>query len=129
VTTAVLDASALLAMLQDEPGGDRVREVLAGSAMSTVNLAEIVAHYTRNGADLPEIRAVLDPLPIDYVPPDEALAYDAGRLISATARHGLSLGDRMCLALAMRLGAPALSADRSWAAVAGPAKIAVEVIR
>lgn len=97
--------------------------------MSTVNLAEIVAHYTRNGAECLRSKRFWSRFLSKYIPPDMALAYEAGGLISLTGRHGPSLGDHICLALAKRLGAPALSADRSWTIVAGPAKVAIEIIR
>jgi PIN domain nuclease of toxin-antitoxin system len=121
----VLDASALLALLLGEPGAEAVRPTLAGAAMSTVNLAEVAGHYARHGVDSDGILEVLAPLPIDYVAPDAALAHDIGLLVTATRGSGLSLGDRACLALARRLGVPALTADRRWLDVA--AAIGAEV--
>jgi ribonuclease VapC len=114
----VLDASALLALLRNEPGWERVRDVLADSAMTTVNLAEVVGHFVRNGAFEPDIRMVLDPLPVELIPFDDEMAYTTGLLLSATRRADLSLGDRACLALAGRLGVPALTADLSWQEIA-----------
>src|SRR6516165_4294046 len=81
------------------------------SAMTTVNLAEVVGHFVRNGAFEPDIRMVLDPLPVELIPFDDEMTYTTGLLLSATRRAGLSLGDRACLALAGRLGVPALTAD------------------
>lgn len=129
MVAAVLDASALLALLLGEPGGGVVRAVLADAAMSTVNLAEVVGHYARNGATRAQIEAVLVPLPVRYIEPDAALAYDVGLLIPATRSAGLSLGDRTCLALARRLGVPALTAERRWAGVAGAVGVDVRLIR
>ncbi len=126
---AVLDASALLAMLLGEPGAAVVRAALADAAMSTVNLAEVVGHYARRGAARERIAGVLGPLPVAYVAPDAALAYDAGLLIAVTSPAGLSLGDRTCLALARRLGVPALTAERRWADVADAAGVEVRLIR
>jgi len=82
----VLDASALLALLRNEPGWERVRDVLADSAMTTVNLAEVVGHFVRNGAFEPDIRMVLDPLPVELIPFDDEMAYTTGLLLSATRR-------------------------------------------
>jgi len=129
VTEFVLDASALLAVLLGEPGGARVGHVLMDSAMTTVNFAEVVGHYSCNGGRDAEIRAVLDPLPISLVPFDQELAYQVGILLPLTRAAGLSLGDRACLALARRLDVPALTADRAWQAIASQVGVRVELIR
>lgn len=127
--SAVLDASALLALLLGEPGAEVVRAALADAAMSTVNLAEVVGHYARRDVARERIAEVLGPLPVTYVAPDVALAYDAGLLVPATRPAGLSLGDRACLALARRLRVPALTAERRWAGVADAAGVEVRLIR
>lgn len=129
MTAAVVDASALLALLLAEPGGDRVRAVLAQSVMTAVNLGEVVGHFARNGAAEAEIRRVLDPLPVERVPLDEGLAYMAGLLLAVTKSAGLSFGDRSCLALARRLGVKALTADRAWSGLAQTVGVDIEVIR
>ena len=129
MTVAVLDASALLALLRNEPGGAPVREVLADAAMTTVNFAEVVGHYARNGAAESDIRLVLDPLELELVTFDEDLAFATGFLLPATRHAGLSLGDRACLALAARLGVPALTADQSWQSVAEAVGVEVALIR
>ena len=64
MTLAVLGASALLALLLSEPGGEKVRAVLAESALTVVNLGEVVGRFARNGVAQRDIRLVLDPLPI-----------------------------------------------------------------
>ena len=129
MTVAVLDASALLALLLNEPGAAKVKAVLAESSMTTVNLAEVVGHYARNGVSERDIHAVLAQLPVEYVAPDEALAYQIGLLLPITKAAGLSIGDRACLALAKRLGVPAITADRQWLSVATAARAVIEVIR
>jgi PIN domain nuclease of toxin-antitoxin system len=126
---AVLDASALLALLLGEPGGERVRAVLADSAIAMVNLSEVIGLYVRNGATEVEIREVLAPLPVERVAVDEEMAYAAGLLIASTASAGLSLGDRCCLALARRLGATAWTSDRAWPAIAKRVGVEIELIR
>lgn len=125
----VLDASALLASLLGEPGGGRVDAVLDGAAMSTVNLAEVAGQLAKAGADRARLDAVLGGLPLRFVAPDEDLAMAVGLMRPVAERFGLSLGDRMCLALAKRLGATALTADRAWSAAAGALAVEVEVIR
>ncbi len=129
MTVAVLDASALLALLRQEPGAEKVREVLSDAAMSAVNLAEVAGYLARNGATLAEIAEALSPLPIERIPFGEEDAYDTAMLVTATRAAGLSLGDRACLALAKRLSLPALTADRSWSSVASAVGVRVDVIR
>ena len=126
---AVLDASALLALLLGEPGADKVRATLADSAVASVNLSEIVGYFARNGVAEKDIRLVLDPLPIARIPFDERLAFAAGMLLPTTRKAGLSFGDRACLALATRLGVQALTADRSWQGIAEVVGVDVDVIR
>jgi PIN domain nuclease of toxin-antitoxin system len=129
MTLAVLDASALLALLLGEPGGDSVLAVLPEAALSVVNLAEVVGHYARNGAAESDIRLILDPLPIDLIRLDDGLAFVAGLLLPVTRSAGLSIGDRACLALALRLRVPALTADRSWEKIAGDVGVEIRLIR
>ena len=129
MTGAVLDASALLAMLLGEPGGEKVKAALDGALLCAVNLAEIVSHYAKLGASRPNIEAMLQPLPIRVVPVDEALSYEAGMLRPLTLPGGLSLGDRYCLALARREGVPALTAERRWPNIAAAAGVTVSLIR
>ena len=74
-------------------------------------------------------RAAAARLPYIVVPADDGLAWEAGGLRSVTASAGLSLGDRFCLALAKRVGAPAYTADKAWRDIAGDAGAKVVVIR
>lgn len=129
MSEVILDASALLALLNDEPGAAKVAEVLAGARMSSVNLAEVVSHFIHTGMPAADIDAMLRPLPIGIVPADEALAHLAGRLRAVTATAGLSLGDRFCLALAKRDGLPAMTADKQWRTIADDAGTKILVIR
>ena len=129
MTTAVLDASALLALLLAEQGEERVRAVLPDSAMTAVNIGEVVGHFARNGAAEADIRRVLDPLPVERIAFDEGLAYVAGLLAGATQAAGLSFGDRACLALARRLRVKAMTADRVWSSVAEQVGVDIDLIR
>ncbi len=120
----VLDASALLAHLQDDPGGDVVADAIAGGAViSTVNLAEVFSRVADRGDDPAKLAAELTQIglldgAITVEPFTAADAINAGRLRPLTRDAGLSLGDRACLALARRLDAPALTADTDWQGVA-----------
>lgn len=129
MTDFVLDASALLAMLNEEPGGTKVADSIASARISAVNYAEVVSHYIRFGMPKHDVDVMLDPLPMEVVPVDKALAQLAGRLREVTIDAGLSLGDRFCLALALRDGLPALTADKIWRTVADAVKVDIIVIR
>lgn len=113
--SAVLDASALLAFLDSEPGADVVlRALIAGSYASTVNMAEI---YTKNASrpvPLRSVEARLSVVRLVVEPFTQEDARAVGRLTTATRPFGLSLADRACLTLARRLSLPALTADRVW---------------
>jgi PIN domain nuclease of toxin-antitoxin system len=114
VVEVVLDASALLAMLQGEPGAARVIEALPGARISAVNLAEVAGKLI--GAGVPEAtaRAALQGLGLVVDVFDADQAWWAGAALPATRAAGLSLGDRACLALAATRRLPALTADRAW---------------
>ena len=129
MSALVLDASALLAMLKLEPGGDRVAEVIGKARMSAVNYAEVVSYFVHAGTATEAVEAILNPLPIEVVPADRDLAILAGTMRATTADQGLSLGDRFCLALALRENLPAWTADRSWSTVAERVGVEVVVIR
>lgn len=122
----VLDASALLAMIRREPGGERVAGVIAGARMSAVNLAEVVGYLAYADLPLADIMEMLTPLPMVVIDADTDLAWMAGRLRKTTSVAGLSLGDRFCLALAIREGAAAWTADRQWRAIS--AQVGAEVV-
>ena len=119
----VLDASAVLCMIQNEPGADMVTDALPLSCISAVNLAEIVAKMSERGLNDTDAAAVLDPLQLRVIPFDAGLAHASGMLRSATRGLGLSLGDRACLALAAKLKATVLTTDRAWRALGGIASV------
>jgi len=121
----ILDASALLALLNAEPGADIVAEALPGAGISAVNLSEVVAKLC--GAGMPEklIRQALEPLGLEIFPFDEEQSYQAGLLHAATRNMGISLGDRACLGLGKKLGAAILTADKSWAGLSTAMKVKV----
>lgn len=125
MSEVVLDASALLAFLQKEPGKERVEAVLARSIMSAVNLAEVVAKAIDNGGTLDQTSIVLSQLPLRVIPFTSEDAYITGSLRAATSPKGLSLGDRACLALALRTSLPALTTERDW----GNCGLDVEIVK
>lgn len=111
----VLDASALLSLLNDEPGADRVVEVLTRCVVGTTNLAEVVSKLRERGLSLDEVREALGGLHLDVRPLSPAQAFIIGDLRPATKPLGLWLGDRACLALAMDLQAEMFTTDRDLA--------------
>lgn len=131
--TAVLDASALLALLRDEPGADEVEQALGlGASVSTVNWAEVLSKLADVGEEPDAVTASLmdggilsEGLVIR--PLDEAQAVRIAELRPITRSVGLSLADRACLALAGTLDLPALTADRVWAGLG--LDLRVELIR
>ena len=120
----VLDASAVLAVILTEPGGDSVRPRIADSLLSAVNLVEVIARLLDLGFPPADIDDRLERLRFMVVPFDEDLALRAGLLRVQTRHLGLSVGDRACLALALREGLPVLTADRAWAKL----DVGVEVV-
>ncbi len=129
MSEVVLDASALLALLREEAGAGKVADAIAASRMTSVNYAEVVSHFIHAGMPADEVDAMLHPLPMAIVEADRTLATIAGRLRAVTAEAGLSLGDRFCLALALRDGLPALTADKAWRMIADAVGAKVSVIR
>jgi ribonuclease VapC len=112
---AVLDSSAVLALLRNEPGADAIGRVVARSLLCSVNLTEVIGKLIERGAPAPAALEIARGLPYGIVPFDEDLASEAGVLWGETRSTGLSLGDRACLALARRERLPALTADQRWA--------------
>lgn len=120
---SVLDASAVLALLDSEPGADQVLAAIPSALISTVNLAEVYSNFANRGpatwTALQRVRFAIG----EVVPFTDEMAELAGRLRPITKSLGLSLGDRACLALAMLRGADVLTADKSWAKLSLPCKI------
>ena len=112
--TAVLDASALLAYLQQEPGGESIGSALRGALVSTVNWAEVVQKVSNQDIGGVGLRGALESLGLSIEPFSVAQAEIAGELREKTKSLGLSLGDRACLALGLDKDALVYTADRAW---------------
>ena len=112
----VLDASALLALLAEEPGADQIEALLEGAAMSTVNLSEVLQKSEQHGIDTEGLEFDLEALGVAF------RAFDVPDARSTaerwTAGAGLSLGDRSCLALAHSIGGTAVTTEKRWIAAA-----------
>lgn len=114
MASAVLDLSAVLAILNAEPGADLVIATLDDALLSTVNYAEVVTKIVERGGTYKEAEAALQLITATVIDFDLALAQRTGALRAETRKRGLSLGDRACLSLAEREGVPAITGDRSW---------------
>ncbi len=110
----ILDASAVLALLNEEPGYQMVEDYLSESVISTVNLSEVIAVLTGIGMQDQEAQNIVSDLIKEKIPFDEEQAYVAASLRKQTKSYGLSLGDRACLALAKIKKLPVLTADKAW---------------
>ena len=127
MSAAVWDASALLLLLQREPGWQDLGPRLPGSVMSSVNLWEVAAKLMEAGGAPGTTREILQGLPIEIDDFTADLAYRAAELRGPTKKLGLSLGDRACLALGLRLGSPILTGDRAWLEL--DLDVAIEFVR
>lgn len=132
---SILDASALLALLQDEPGAATVVEAIeAGAAVSTVNLSEVLAKLAERGehvrSAMATIRQAVDRADggLRIEPFTEEDGIEAADLRPRSKSQGLSFGDRACLSLAARFEVPAVTADKNWADLP-EVGVAVKLIR
>jgi ribonuclease VapC len=121
----VLDASALIALIHKEPGGEKVRPLMGHAVISAVNLAETIQRLRRAGTPIEEVRHALAQLIPNSIPFDETLAYVAASIHERTRHCGLSFGDCACLALALSREAPAVTAERHW----HKAEVGVKIIK
>jgi ribonuclease VapC len=127
----LLDASAILAFLQAEPGGEVVSHALHEDRcmVSAANHSEVIAKAIDRGADAQALQAILADLAYSIVDVKAEDGTQAGLMRDITRKIGLSLGDRLCLATAQRLQARVLTADRPWLTVAKALRIDVQCIR
>ena len=123
--SCILDASAILAYLEEESGSREVEKLLDEAAVSAVNIAEVASKLAQRGAPADRIRQTIQALGVEVIACDEAIAYRIGDLRSATKALGLSLGDRACLATALQHNVRAITADRRWKTVKVGARIQV----
>jgi ribonuclease VapC len=110
----VLDASAILAFINKEPGGDVVAAVIDKGRLSAVNLAEVISKLVEKGWTPEGATMLTDTLYCEVVPADRQNAVRAGVLHQATRGKNVSLADRFCLALGQQLDMPVLTGDRAW---------------
>lgn len=114
MTSVVLDASAVLALVRDEPGAEKVAAHIGHAAISAVNLQEVITELLLSGLDEATIRELLGELRLDVRGHDVEAAFVAAGLHKQIGELGHGLGDRSCMALALQLGTPVLTANREW---------------
>ncbi len=114
MSEAVLDASSLLALVNQEPGHEEVARTIPDAAISAVNLSEVAAKLAESGMPEEFIREALEGLTIDVHDFGRELAFQTAMLRPPTEHKGLSLADRACLALGQQLNLPVITADRVW---------------
>jgi len=128
VNSVVLDASAVMAVLNQEVGAERLtHSLLVGACCSSVNVAEVLGKLVERGIQPADAWDNVTAVVPQILPFSAQHARTAGSLITQTRPSGLSLGDRACLALALALDAPVYTADRSWKNL--KLAIAIHVIR
>ncbi len=125
--TVVFDASALLALLNNESGAKQAKKYFPRVMMSTVNLSEVASCLQRKGIPEEKIKRTLDDLPCFPVPFEEDQIYLSAFLKQSTKEFGLSLGDRACIALGMATQKRVITADHAWKKLKLP--ISIELIR
>ena len=117
MASIVFDASAILALLRDEPGADVVAQYIGDGLISAVNLQEVIKGLLRREVPIDAALAMLDALHLDVREHGRDDAVAAAKLYPATKQFGSGLGDRTCMALAIAEGLPVLTADREWARI------------
>lgn len=111
VNRVVLDASAVLAVLNREPGSEIVAPVLRGATISAVNYSEVLKKTVEFGGEVVNVRLLLDHQSLNIVPFDAAHAVEAAIILPHTSGFGLSFADRACVSLGRRLGYVIFTAD------------------
>ncbi len=117
MASVVFDASALLALLRNEPGADVVAQYIGDGLISAVNFQEVLKGLLRRSVPMDAALAILDALHLDVRAHGRDDAIGAAELITPTQQFGSGLGDRTCMALAIEERLPALTADREWAKI------------
>ncbi|AFY33772.1 PIN domain-containing protein [Calothrix sp. PCC 7507] len=123
MSEVVVDASAVLALLNQESGSEAISQVIGNAAISAVNLSEVIAKLVEAGIPEEDIRQILFNLNLEVILFNEEQALKAGMMRPATKSMGLSFEDRACLALGIYLNQPVITTDRLW----GSLNVGIEI--
>jgi ribonuclease VapC len=123
VTGVVLDASALLAVMNSEPGADIVRASLVGALISTVNYSEVMKKTIERSVAVEKLYSLVESASLDIVPFDLELAETTAKLYPQGKPYGLSMADRACLALGIQRKYKVLTAEKGMGLVSVPIKV------
>ncbi len=126
MAVAVLDASAVIALLREERGADVIAGYADDALISAVTLQEVVKVLLADGAAVIVARNMVDSLSLEVRPHDAEAAWTAALLWEATKTKGSGLGDRTCMALAIAEGLPAITTDKAWSDLAIPGLTVVQ---
>ena len=110
----VVDASAVLAAIQDEQGGEYVKKHIDRCVISAVNWSEVLQKLSSSGSEVDKIDAYLNALGLRVVDFTEDDGKISASLWASCKSLGLSLADRACLATGLRLKTKIITADRVW---------------
>jgi ribonuclease VapC len=125
----VLDSSAVLAILRDEPGAENALEMMVEGVITAINLGEVAQVQFRDGFSRDVIERAIEELAIPVISVDAEIAFTAAEMRMTALAKGMSQADCICLALAKREGVPALTGDRKWLEIAETVGVEVRLIR
>jgi ribonuclease VapC len=125
----VLDSSAVLAVLRDEPGAENALEMMVGGVITAINLGEVAQVQFRDGFSRDVIERAIEELAIPVISVDAEIAFTAAEMRMTVLAKGMSQAACICLALAKREGVPALTGDRKWLEIAETVGVEVRMIR
>jgi PIN domain nuclease of toxin-antitoxin system len=116
-------SSAIIALIEKEPGAEAAEPYVVNALTLTVNFTEVVGYFSRRIESESALRSIVRPFTKNIVPYDAEMAFMAGHLVCKTRHLGLSLGDRACLALGITKKLPVFTADRLWAKLNLPVEV------
>ena len=121
----LIDSSALLALILGERGGTKVAPAVEHGVMASVNYGETVTALINRGWGPSDATSLVESFALHVVPVEKSDAVLAGEWRAPTRHLGLSIGDRICLAVGFRLGATVLTADKAWGGLSLGVKVLV----
>ena len=110
----VIDTSAIMAILLDEPGQDVASRYVPDGILSAVNFAEILTKCYEKAVPWEIAQTYLTGARVEVVAFDAERALVAAELFARAKKGVLSLGDRACIATAIERNATIVTADRIW---------------